>query len=150
VSIAASVIEGDWPAAVARAADGPYFFICEGMLMYLDVEHVRALLVRLADHFGPTEIAFDSIAPSVVRHQQLHDSMRHMMDAPFRWGIDDVRFIEQWDPRVAVREVATLPDIARQFRDRVPLAQRLACLFVERALPTFAGAYRLSRVGVGA
>ena len=147
--LAASVLDADWPAAVARAAPGPYYFVSEGMLMYLDSEDVRALLVRLADSFGPCEIALDSIAPAVVRHQRLHDSMKHMMDAPFRWGIQDIRHVERWDPRLAVRDVATLPEIASRFRDRVPLSHRIVGAFVKRALPDVARAYRLSRIAVG-
>ena len=147
--VAASVLDADWPAAVARAAPGPYYFVSEGMLMYLDEEDVRALLVRLADSFGPCEVALDSIAPAVVRHQRLHDSMKHMMDAPFRWGIRDIREVERWDPRLAVHEVATLPDVARLFRERVAFTHRLAAAFVSRAMPGFARCYRLSRISVG-
>jgi O-methyltransferase involved in polyketide biosynthesis len=147
--LAVSVLDAGWPAAVARAAPGPYYFVSEGMLMYLDEEDVRGLLVRIADTFGPCEVALDSIAPAVVRHQRHHDSMKHMMDAPFRWGIRDVRDVERWDPRFAVREVATLPDVAMLFRERVALSHRLAAAFVARALPGFARAYRLSRILVG-
>jgi len=146
--LAASVLDADWPAAVARAAPGPYYFVSEGMLMYLDGEDVRRLLVRLADSFGPCEIALDSIAPAVVRHQRLHDSMKHMMDAPFRWGIQDVRDVERWDPRLAVRDVATLPDIASRFRDRVALSHRIVGAVVKRALPGVGSAYRLSRIAI--
>lgn len=148
--VAASVLDADWPDAVARAAPGPYYFVSEGMLMYLDEEDVRGLLTRIANDFGPCEVALDSIAPAVVRHQRHHDSMKHMMDAPFRWGIRDVRDLERWDRRLAVREVATLPDVARLFRDRVSLSHRLAGAFVSRAMPGFARAYRLSRVSIAA
>lgn len=147
--LAASVLDTDWPAAVAQAASGPYYFVSEGMLMYLDGEDVRGLLVRLANAFGPCEIALDSIAPAVVRHQRLHDSMKHMMDAPFRWGIDDIRDVERWDPRFAVRDVATLPDIASRFRDRVAFSHRIVGALVKRVLPGFARAYRLCRIGLG-
>ena len=148
--LSASVLDSDWPSAVRAAAAGPYYFVCEGMLMYLAPDEVRSLFARLGDAFGRSEIVFDSIAPMVVRHQTLHDSMKHMMDAPFRWGIDDIRRIEQWDPRLAVRDVATLPEIARRFRGRVGLPHRLLAAFVERMLPAFAGAYRLARVELGA
>jgi O-methyltransferase involved in polyketide biosynthesis len=146
--IAASVVDDEWPSAVRRAAPPPYYFVSEGMLMYLDVADVRALLRRIADQFGPTEIALDSIAPMVVRHQALHDSMRHMMDAPFRWGIDDVQAVEQWDPRLSVSEVATLPEIARRFRDGLSFRYLLAGALLERVLPGLAGAYRLSRITI--
>jgi O-methyltransferase involved in polyketide biosynthesis len=148
--LSASVLDAAWPTLVRGAAAGPYTFVCEGMLMYLAPDDVRSLFVRLADHFGPTELAFDSIAPMVVRHQTLHDSMKHMMDAPFRWGIDDVRGVEAWDRRLTVRDVATLPEVARRFRARVGLPHRVVGALVERMLPAFAGAYRLARVELGA
>ena len=99
--LAASVLDADWPAAVARAAPGPYYFVSEGMLMYLHGEDVRGLLVRLADSSARARSGSTPIAPAVVRHQRLHDSMKHMMDAPFRWGIQDIRHVERWDPRLA-------------------------------------------------
>ena len=71
------------------------------MLMYLQPEDIRAVLRQLADAFPGSLTVFDSIAPAVVRHQRLHDAMKHMMDAPSGWGIGDVRDIEQWDPRCA-------------------------------------------------
>jgi len=86
----------------------------------------------------------------VVRHQRLHDAMKHMMDAPFGWGIGDVRDIEQWDPRLQVLDVATLPDIAAIFRDRVAKRHRLAARLVGTLVPGLARAYRLSRVSLGA
>jgi O-methyltransferase involved in polyketide biosynthesis len=148
--LALSALDPTLPDRVRRAAAGPYFVVTEGMLMYLAEADVRALLLRLTDAFGPCELAFDSISPAVVRHQRLHDSMRHMMDAPFRWGLADPREIEGWDPRLRVREVATLPDVARQFRDRVRPAHRAVGALVHHALPGLARAYRLTRVALAA
>ena len=147
--LAASVLDPSWPQRVRRAAPGPYYFVSEGMLMYLDESEVRSVLTRLADAFGPCEIALDSISSVVVRHQRLHDSMKHMMDAPFRWGIDDVREVEGWDPRLRVLEIATLPDIARRFPERIALVHRAAAAILRRVVPGVARAYRLSRVALG-
>ena len=147
--IATSVLDPGWPELVRSAAPPPYYFVSEGMLMYLAEPDVRALLARLADAFGPSEIALDSIGPLVVRHQALHDTMKHMMDAPFRWGIDDIHGIERWDPRLRIREVATLPDIAQRFADRVALVHRVVGAIARWTLPGVSGAYRLSRVALG-
>ncbi len=147
--LAASVLDPSWPQRVRRAAPGPYYFVSEGMLMYLAESDVRALLTRLADAFGPCEIALDSIASMIVRHQKLHDSMKHMMDAPFRWGIDDVHDVERWDRRLRVREVATLPDVARQFPDRIGARHRVAAEVVRWTMPRLTRSYRLSRIELG-
>ena len=150
ILLAASVLDPGWPALVRAAAPGPYLFVSEGMLMYLRPEDIRAVLRQLADAFPGSVAAFDSIAPAVVRHQRLHDSMKHMMDAPFGWGIRDVRDIEQWDSRLRVLEVATLPDIAALFRERVSRRHLLAARLVGTLMPGLARAYRLSRVALGA
>jgi hypothetical protein len=84
-------------------------------------------LFRLADAFHPAEIAFDAIAP-------------------FQWGIRDLRAVESWHERLEVREVATLPTIARRFPHRVRLAHRIAGSVVERMLPRFARGYQLCRM----
>lgn len=147
---AASVLDPGWLANVREIAPAPYYFVAEGMMMYLDANDVRDVLVRIADTFGPTEIALDSIGSLVVRHQAFHDSMRHMLDAPFRWGIDDVREIERWDDRLSVVEAATLPDIARRFSDVVAFPQRLAGIVADRMLPRLASAYRLTRIAISA
>jgi O-methyltransferase involved in polyketide biosynthesis len=144
VFVSASVLGADWSARIAALAGGPYFFICEGMLMYLDEAEVRRTLVHVADVFPDSYFAFDSIACAVVRHQRHHDSMKHMMDVPFRWGIDDVREIGRWDGRVKVNEVATLAEIARRFRERVPMRYRVVGELVSALCPSFDALYRLS------
>lgn len=143
-----SVTDPTLTESLAREITSPCIFVSEGMLMYLPEADVRGLLVRLADSFGPTEILLDAISPAVVRNQSLHDTMKHMMDAPFRWGVDDIGDIERWDPRLRVLESATLPDIAARFRDRVPRRHRLLGALVQKTMPRFARAYRIHRLGV--
>lgn len=148
--IAASVLDADWPSELARRIDGPCTFVSEGMLMYLRERDVRALLSRLADLFPGSEIALDSISHAVVRHQKYHDAMRHMLDAPFQWGIDDVRGIERWDPRLRVDDVCSLGDITRRFPGQVPKRYRVIGGLVRTTLPWFDASYRLCRVHLGA
>lgn len=148
--IGASVLDAEWPAQLARSVSGPCYFVSEGMLMYLRESDVQGLLSRLADAFPQSEIALDSISRSVVRHQKHHDSMKHMMDAPFQWGIDDIRGIESWDPRLRVDEISSLADIPRRFPAQVPRRYRMIGEVVRRTLPWFDASYRLSRVQLGA
>lgn len=144
--VAISAADPSWADRVEREVVGPCFFVCEGTFMYLAPQDVRAFLRTLADRFSPTAIALDSISPAVVRHQRLHDAARHMMDAPFRWGTDDIRELERWESRLAVDEVLTLPDIADRFESRVALHHRLAGRIVRRLAPGFADAYRIAKV----
>ena len=148
--IAASVLESDWPAQLARQIDGPCTFVSEGMLMYLRPADVRRLLTGLASAFPGSEMALDSISPAIVRHQKHHDAMKYMLEAPFQWGIEDVRTIEEWDPRLRVTDVTSLGDIPRRFPEQVPRRYRMIGGLVQKALPRFDGSYRLCRVRFGA
>jgi O-methyltransferase involved in polyketide biosynthesis len=144
--IAADITDSDLLRTLRSRGRGPRLFISEGVLMYLEERDVRALASRIADTFAPTEYLIDAIAPSVVRNQRLHDTMRHMMDAPFRWGIEDIGHIATWDPRFVLEETASLPEIASRFPGRVPLHLRAIASIIGRALPRFAAAYRLGRI----
>src|SRR4051794_24063069 len=84
----------------------------------------------------------------VVRHQRLHDAMRHMMDARFRSGMDDVRDLARWDDRLCIREVASLPDIVSRFSARSPFRYRVAAGIAGRLVPQLARAYQLCRVEI--
>ena len=144
--VAVSAADPSWADRVERELTRPCFFVCEGTFMYLAPDDVKAFLRTLADRFAPTAIALDSIAPSVVRYQRLHDEAKHMMDAPFRWGSSDIRELECWDSRLVVDEVLTLPDIAERFAARVSFHHRMAGRFVRFVAPTFANAYRIAKV----
>ena len=51
--VAASVLDEDWLPVVAQSR-GPYFFVAEGVLVYLPEDQVLAMLTRIAGQFpGP-------------------------------------------------------------------------------------------------
>jgi O-methyltransferase involved in polyketide biosynthesis len=57
--IAASVLDDTWHEAVA-ACPPPYFFVSDGVLVYLEEDHVKAALTRIGARFGGSILAFDT------------------------------------------------------------------------------------------
>lgn len=164
VSIGISVTDTDaWIAALVRRAPAPYFFVSEGMLMYLRENEVKALFERMSEAFPGSTLAFDSISPLVVKNQSHHDSMKHLMDAPFGWGIRDVHEIARWMTEapaaphdalaqrlpsrrgITIHEVLTLADIAARFPRDVPRRHRALARLCHHALPWLTRSYRLTR-----
>jgi O-methyltransferase involved in polyketide biosynthesis len=96
--LGASIGDADLAERILTLSPAPHCFVAEGVLMYLEERDVRALFERLAAAFPGAYVAFDSISPVVVGNERLHDSMRFMPAAPFRWGISDVRAMERWLP----------------------------------------------------
>jgi O-methyltransferase involved in polyketide biosynthesis len=89
--LAASVTDPGWLDAVPTGR--PVLVVAEGLLMYLDEDDVRALLVRLANRFDRGELVFDGMAPWLTR-----------LVGPTRWGIADGRALEAWEPRLHLLE----------------------------------------------
>jgi len=65
--IAASVLENDRMDAVG-ATGGPWMFVAEAMLIYLDAPDARHAIVGLAGRFPCPRIAIDTMASRMVRN----------------------------------------------------------------------------------
>jgi methyltransferase (TIGR00027 family) len=99
-----SVLERDWVATVKQTAAEHYLFISEGVLLYFTEDQVRQLLKLLADEFPGSLFAFDSCGRWAQQNSRKLEAVK-LTNAEFRWGIDDIRDIETWDPRIKVLEV---------------------------------------------
>ncbi|MEC3915611.1 class I SAM-dependent methyltransferase [Nocardia sp. CDC160] len=114
--IAASVLDPAWFDEIAQAP-GPYLFLAEGMLMYLEEAQVLEVLSALVERFPGSSIAFDTCGRKMIDTQDRHDSLSKMT-ARMRWACDDP---------------ATLNAIGLTLRDSRTLARPQAD--IRRALP---------------
>ena len=73
----------------------PILFISEGVMMYFEEKDIKALCREIAERFVSAEIAFDTINEWAVRNHKRHPDVKKY-NAPFKWGINDARKIEQW------------------------------------------------------
>lgn len=92
-----------WLDRVRDQSQGPVFIASEGVLVYFSAAEVRTLFQRVAGAFPGACFAYDSMTPLVVRHQRLHDAMRHF-EAEFTWSVGDAREVEAWDARLRIVE----------------------------------------------
>ena len=142
--IAASVLETDWMARV-KATGGPWMFVAEAVLIYLDAADARRAIVGLAEHFPGTRIAFDTTAARMVESQDKHDAMRHLpRESWYRWCCDDPQEIESWGAGVRLLASKTFLDADRDLLERIPLPLRLAARFAPFLLRRQTSQYRLN------
>jgi O-methyltransferase involved in polyketide biosynthesis len=85
--LAASVLDPQWHDIVAECP-GPYFFACEGVLIYLDEEKVKSILRETARRFPASRIAFDLCGRRLLE-QQHRSADRRGMAAKWAWSCDD-------------------------------------------------------------
>lgn len=94
--IGSSVTEAGW--LDETPTDRPALIVAEGLLMYLSEADVRTLLTRLTDRFPSGELLFDTLSPLGPRLSKIFSK------GVVRWGTDDVRELETWNPRLRFLE----------------------------------------------
>jgi O-methyltransferase involved in polyketide biosynthesis len=118
--VAASFLDEDWLAAVAQSR-GPYFFVADGVLVYLPEEHVMAALARLAQRFPGALIALDTY-PKQTFDRQHQLAARKGMDARWAWACDDPRALER--SGLEVMQAASFTRPPRAMRSQLPARYR--------------------------
>ncbi|MEM6453147.1 MAG: class I SAM-dependent methyltransferase [Cyanobacteria bacterium P01_D01_bin.105] len=92
----ASVLETDWMEPVA-ATGGPWCFISEAVIIYLEAEQARQAIAQIANRFPGAWLLIDTTSQKMVDSQSKHDAMKYMsQDSWFRWACDDPSEIEDW------------------------------------------------------
>jgi O-methyltransferase involved in polyketide biosynthesis len=124
----ASVTDEAWLDAVAERP-GPYFFVCEGVLVYLSEEEVTQALTRIAERFPGAMLALDSYSRRTLEWQHQMAARRNIA-ATWKWACDDPRSLERLGLRVVESTTITRPPAAVRaglptaYRFLLPLADR--------------------------
>ena len=118
--VAASVLDEDWLPTVAQSR-GPYFFVADGVLVYLPEDQVMATLTRIAARFPGSLTALDTY-PKRTFDQQHRLAARKGIDARWAWACDDPRALERTG--LEVRESVTIPRPPRAMRAQLPFRYR--------------------------
>jgi O-methyltransferase involved in polyketide biosynthesis len=131
--ISGSVLDGDWLQAVSQL-DGPYFFITEGVLVYLPEDQVLAALARLAAQFPGELIALDTYSRKAFEAQHRMAARRNI--APWAWACDDPGALERlgWQMVETVRVTRPPARIRAQLPARYRYLLPLADPFFGQAL----------------
>jgi O-methyltransferase involved in polyketide biosynthesis len=118
--VAASVLDQDWLPAVARSR-GPYFFVADGVLVYLPEEQVTATLTRIAEQFPGALIALDTY-PKQTFDRQHRLAAKKDIDARWAWACDDPRSLERLG--LEVMQSASITRPPRAMRSLLPARYR--------------------------
>jgi O-methyltransferase involved in polyketide biosynthesis len=125
--VAASVLDDDWLDTV-MASPGPYFFVSEGVLVYLPTDDVLRTLHGIGARFPGARIAIDTYSTTMSRRQHKLGARK---DYPqWQWACDDPRTLESLGLRFLESATYSRPPKAIRlpivYRTYVPLIDRLA------------------------
>ncbi|MEM9135800.1 MAG: class I SAM-dependent methyltransferase [Cyanobacteria bacterium P01_F01_bin.42] len=142
--IGASVLDTDWMDAVA-ATGGPWCFISEAVIIYLDSAQAQQAISQIAGRFPGAWILTDTTATSMVENQSTHDAMKYMSsESWFRWACDDPREIESW-ANLKLEQSRTFLDAPADLNQHLPLQLRLIARWAPWIVRKKLDSYRLNR-----
>jgi O-methyltransferase involved in polyketide biosynthesis len=117
--VAASLLDQDWLAEVEQLP-GPYFFVSDGVLVYLTEEDVSGALSRIAGRFPGAMLAFDTYPQAAVNAEHRMAAKRGI--ARWQWACDDPRTLERLGLRLTESATVTRPPVG--VRTRLPARYR--------------------------
>jgi O-methyltransferase involved in polyketide biosynthesis len=93
--LSCSVLEEAWQEAVSVHRQRPFLFLAEVVLVYVEGEQVKSLVLRLRDRFPSAELVFDACSPLHVwvANRQTSSSK---LNVHLRWGIWHGQEVEKW------------------------------------------------------
>ncbi|NEP63473.1 MAG: class I SAM-dependent methyltransferase [Symploca sp. SIO2G7] len=93
--IAASVLDTEWFEQV-KATGGPWCFISEAVIIYLDNAEAERSIAHIAQEFPGAWLITDTTAKAMVDTQDKHDLMKHLpKESWFRWACDEPEALEK-------------------------------------------------------
>ena len=123
--LAASLLDEDWLPEVEQLP-GPYFFVSDGVLVYLREEEVAGTLARIAARFPDSRLAFDTYPRATFKWEHQMAAKRGL--ALWQWPCDDPRTLERLGLRLLESATVTRPPagvrtaLPARFRYLLPLA----------------------------
>jgi O-methyltransferase involved in polyketide biosynthesis len=123
--LAASLLDEDWLSEAERLP-GPYFFVSDGVLVYLREEEATSALARIATRFPGSGLAFDTYPLATFKWEHKMAAKRGL--ARWQWPCDDPRTLERLGLRLLESARVTRPpaglraELPARYRYLLPLA----------------------------
>lgn len=140
--IAASALDTDWHDAVA-ATGGPWLFVSEAVIIYLETEQVRELVAQLRARFPGATFITDTTSTHMVDNQATHDAMKSLSpESWFRWRCDDPETLSSWG--LELQRSRTFLDADPSLHALLPWAMRLMIRWAPGLMRRRVEGYRLN------
>jgi O-methyltransferase involved in polyketide biosynthesis len=97
--LSGSVFDDDWLEAVLRFKPRPCMFMAEGVLPYFEEAQVKALFLKLCEHFPGSELVCDAHTSFVIWADNLHLAFANVK-ARMHWSIKSGQDVENWGEHI--------------------------------------------------
>ncbi|MET7398719.1 class I SAM-dependent methyltransferase [Dactylosporangium sp. NPDC005572] len=125
-------VTGDAWAGVVDALPGPFLFLAEGVLVYLQPGEARQAVTVVGERFPGARLALDTYGTWVVRRRGGRSGPLGATAAALRWACDDPRELETWGAGLRLAETTRLTAVRGT---GLPAATRAALRVLDAAVP---------------
>jgi O-methyltransferase involved in polyketide biosynthesis len=140
--LAASATDTGWMNEAA-AKRGPWCFVSEAVLIYLEEAQVRTIVDELRRRFPDSLLIMDTTGSRMVAGQDRHDAMSKLpRESWFRWACDNPSALSAWG--LDLLQSQTFLDAPPDLRRRLPRGMRLVMWLAPWLLRAQANDYRFN------
>ena len=144
--LAASVVDTNWHEAV-KATGGPWCFISEAVIIYLDNADAERSIAQIAGTFPGAWLITDTTAKSMVESQHKHELMKHLpKESWFRWICDEPKELERLG--LKLERSRTFMDADPALIAKLPLSMRLMIRWLPWLVRRRVDGYRINRFNI--
>ncbi|MEM9660114.1 MAG: class I SAM-dependent methyltransferase [Planctomycetota bacterium] len=141
--IAASVLDTHWFDQVLETG-GPYCFVSEAVLIYLEPDDGQRAVRQLAEAFPDAWLVMDTVPRKMVEEQGKHEVMKTMsQESWFRWACDDPASLESSGLNLMASK--SFIDAPEEIVRCLPWPMRMTLRFAPWLLRRKVEGYRLNR-----
>ncbi|MEM7504239.1 MAG: class I SAM-dependent methyltransferase [Pseudomonadota bacterium] len=140
--LTASVLETDWIAPI-KDAGGPYCFVSEAVLIYLEGRDAEQAIGQIITAFPGAWLLMDTTSRALVESQAKHDAMKHLPQSSwFRWQVDEPEQLESLGLRLVRSRL--FADAGPELIRRLPLWIRVVSRWMPWLARRLTKGYRLN------
>jgi O-methyltransferase involved in polyketide biosynthesis len=104
--IEADITQDTWIDSIPTETDRPILVVMEGLLSYLQPDEGKHVLGQIVRRFSEGELHFDCMSSKTLSASRQHADKTAVSQtgSVFKWGIDDLKDIEEIHPRLRLLE----------------------------------------------
>lgn len=108
IFIGESALSDSWYGGISKR--NHLFLFMGGVIYYFDEDEVKRLIGKIRDAFSPVTMAFDysSVRGVGITNRKLLNKGGMNSEVRAKWGINDIREIETWQPGIKVIETMSM------------------------------------------
>lgn len=123
--LVSSVLDQEWM-GIVKNSPGPYLFISEAVIIYLENNLAKQAITQIASAFPNSWFITDTTSSEMVDSQSKHDAMKYLTsESWFKWKCNDPKELERWGIGLNLLRSRTFLEANESMKKSLPLTYKI-------------------------